>query len=537
VKFKKPSYQLILGVIIFLGALLRVVGINSSETGFYVDEAALGYNAKSLIETGTDEYGQAWPLAFRSFGDFKSPLFIYSAIPLVKLLSIPLGVRLTSALWGIVTIYWTAELAREMIKKKEKAKWVGLIAGLTLALSPWHINLSRHAIEAVMATAFWSLGLLMLIRKKYPAGIVALSLAALSYHSAKYAVPLLLLTLAGWQVVNKKIKIKRIDKKWLIAGVALVVMLAINLQPFSNARAGGVSLFGVNGWLKTVRDVAASYLAYFSPRVLNLGDWQVRNSITGVDNVPVTVLILFYIGIYQTIKRLIEKREEKELILLSALLLSPLPASATIDPFHSIRSLIMVVPLTVMAGVGGSWLMEKVNKKKLKMVNLVVVALVIWQTLLLTERILVQNTMVCYEDWAWGYEELINKTIELETDKYQAIYVDTTDASAIYSTWLVFGEVETSEKIPHENGYYEPVKWQSPEKLVIKGGKTINFKEIYWPKDQLKENTLYIGSYKRFDETALEKAGAEVVEEIKDKTGKTWWMIVATPKESVLELD
>lgn len=538
-KLKKPNYQLIIGLIILLGAVLRLVGINSSETGFYVDEAALGYNAKSIVETGTDEYGQAWPVAFRSFGDFKSPLFVYSAIPLVKTLGIPLGVRLTSALWGIATIYWTAEIARTMMRKKKLAKWAGVIAGLTLALSPWHINLSRHAIEAVMATALWSLGLLMLIKKKYPAGITSLSLAALSYHAAKYSVPLLLITLAGWQVINKKgrIKIRKINKAWLIAGFFLSIMLVINLQPFSNARASGVSLFGVNGWFKTIRDVAASYLAYFSPRVLNLGDWQVRNSVTGIDNVPLLVLIPFYIGIYQTIKRLINKKEEREIMLLSALLLSPLPASATIDPFHAIRSLIMVVPLAVMAGVGGSWLTEKLTKRNLRRAGLILVGLVVWQTLLLTERILVQNTMVGYEDWAWGYEELIEKTIELETDDYEAIYVDTTDASAIYSTWLVFGEVDTNEKIPYENNYYDPVKWQSPEKLTIRGNKTINFKEIYWPKDQLKENTLYIGSYKRFDETALEKAGAEVVAEVKDKTGKTWWMIVATPEESVLELN
>ena len=34
------------------------------------DEAALGYNAYSILKTGRDEYGQYFPLIFKSFGDY-----------------------------------------------------------------------------------------------------------------------------------------------------------------------------------------------------------------------------------------------------------------------------------------------------------------------------------------------------------------------------------------------------------------------------------------------------------------------------------
>lgn len=527
----KNKYWLFLGLIILIGAFVRLVGISSPESGFYVDEAALGYNAKSLIETGTDEYGKAFPLAFRSFGDFKSPLYIYSAIPLVKLLGVPLGVRLTSAVWGILTIWWIAELTRLLVsnskKKNVSGKWAGLIAGLTIALLPWHVNLSRHAIEAVMATALWSGGLLLILKKNYPVAIVVLALSALTYHSTKYVAPLLVLLLLFF--FFKKERRKKFNIFMVLACLFWLGATIINLQGFSNARALGVASLGINGWGKTIRDMAAAYFSYFSPRVLNLGDWQIRNSVYGISNVPLIVIGLFYLGIWQTIKKLKDKDNFKQILLLTVLMLSPLPASATIDPFHSIRSLIMVVPLSVLAGIGGGWLIDKITDKQKRILPIFILGMVIWQTSFLTERLLVQNTLVSYDDWAWGYEELVEKTIALDTSGYRKIYVDTTDASAIYSTWLVFGEADTKEKIPFEKGYYDPVKWQSPEKLNIKGNKTIYFKEIYWPKDQLKEKTLFIGSYKRFDDTALKEAGAVVLDEVKDKTGKTWWMIVATP--------
>jgi len=526
---KENKYRLFLSLVILIGALVRLIGISNPETGFYVDEAALGYNAKSLIETGTDEYGKFFPLAFRSFGDFKSPLYIYSAIPLVKILGIPLGIRLTSVIWGILTVWWVAEVAREVVGKKNKNRnnWAGIIAGVTLALLPWHVNLSRHAIEAVMATALWSGGILLILKNKYPGAIAILSLSALTYHSTKYVAPLLVLLLLFFLFKNKKKR--KLGSVMILACLFWIGATVINLQGFSNARALGVASIGINGWGKTIRDIASTYFSYFSPRVLNLGDWQIRNNVYGIANVPLIVICLFYLGIWQTIKKLKDKNNFKQILLLSALILSPLPASATIDPFHSIRSLIMVVPLSILAGVGASKLIDKMKNGYKKLIPVLVICLVVWQTLFLTERLLIQNTMVGYEEWAWGYEELVEKTVALDTSGYKKIYVDTTDASAIYSTWLVFGEVDTKEKIPFEKEYYVPVKWQSPEKLSIKGNKTVHFKEIYWPKDQLEKNTLFIGSYKRFDPTALRKAGAEVLEEVKDKTGKTWWMIVATP--------
>jgi len=55
--------KLIIIPIIILAFLIRFINLGSTPA-LNPDEAALGYNAYSLLETGKDEYGASWPLHF-----------------------------------------------------------------------------------------------------------------------------------------------------------------------------------------------------------------------------------------------------------------------------------------------------------------------------------------------------------------------------------------------------------------------------------------------------------------------------------------
>lgn len=507
----KKNYKIILGLILSLGFLIRVSGIADNNTGFYVDEASLGFNARSILETGSDEYGQELPLAFRSFGDFKSPLFIYVSMPLVGLTGEVIGVRLTSAILGALTVLLVAGIARKIAGEK-----AGLVAGAALAILPWHVNLSRHGVEAVLATTLLAGAILLISYKKYRQALVVLALSTFAYHSTKYVSPLLALLIAT------KVKFGKEKIKWLIAGIVWFMALFIIVQPFANVRALGVKQ------ALSIRNMLAAYLAYFSPRMLILGDWQARNGVYGASNVWLWVTGFFYVGIWQAVKRLKENGKSFSfLFVLATLILAPFPAAATIDPFHSIRALIMVIPLTILAGIGGDRILSP--SSHLRGVILGVVVLIGFQVFLLSERLLVQNKLVSYDNWGGGYQQLVEGVLKLNKD-YSKIVVDTTDASAVYSLWQVFGKVPTKNKIPLplETGYYKPIKWQGPKSLVLGNGLKIYFKPVYWPDDQKAPNTLYVGSVWRFDKDALLRAGAETMVEIKDPSGKVVWMAVAT---------
>src|SRR3989338_4459229 len=104
-KKRSISRYIILIAIVALGFLLRIFKLGEVPVSLSWDEAAIGYNAYSIVQTGKDEYGTAWPLLFKSFNDYKLPGYVYSTALSIKLLGLSdFAVRLPSALFGTLTI-------------------------------------------------------------------------------------------------------------------------------------------------------------------------------------------------------------------------------------------------------------------------------------------------------------------------------------------------------------------------------------------------------------------------------------------------
>src|SRR3989338_88548 len=88
---------------LILAAALRLFGLTRYPAGLNADEAALGYNAYSLLLTGKDEHGHSWPVNLESFGDFKPAGYAYLLIPFIKIFGLTeFAVRLPSAIFGIL---------------------------------------------------------------------------------------------------------------------------------------------------------------------------------------------------------------------------------------------------------------------------------------------------------------------------------------------------------------------------------------------------------------------------------------------------
>src|SRR3989338_2905971 len=95
----------ILIVIMGLGATLRVWRLGVDGRPLLWDEAALGYNAYSILKTGKDEYGIFMPLILKSFGDYKPALYAYAAVLPVGLFGLnEFSVKLPSAVSGVAII-------------------------------------------------------------------------------------------------------------------------------------------------------------------------------------------------------------------------------------------------------------------------------------------------------------------------------------------------------------------------------------------------------------------------------------------------
>src|SRR5580700_7288876 len=101
---KKFSISVLI-LILVIGLALRLWQLGSVPISPDWDEAALGYDAYSIIHTGRDEFGAFMPVVLRSFDDYKPALYAYLSIPTVAIFGLTtFAVRLPSAVMGMVGI-------------------------------------------------------------------------------------------------------------------------------------------------------------------------------------------------------------------------------------------------------------------------------------------------------------------------------------------------------------------------------------------------------------------------------------------------
>ncbi|MDP2860679.1 MAG: glycosyltransferase family 39 protein, partial [bacterium] len=166
---------ILVAAVFLLAFWLRIVGILTVPSGLNADEAAIGYNAYSLLETGKDEYGAAFPLVFKSFGDYKPGIYFYLTMPFVKVFGLTeLAVRLPSIILGSFTTLIVYFLAKELLMRP------AIVFMALLAISPWHLHFSRGGWETNLATFFITAGAYLFLRARRTKSFKIMALAVLS---------------------------------------------------------------------------------------------------------------------------------------------------------------------------------------------------------------------------------------------------------------------------------------------------------------------------------------------------------------------
>ncbi|HYY04137.1 MAG TPA: hypothetical protein VE736_09665, partial [Gaiellaceae bacterium] len=100
-----------------LGAVLAVAAFQLWVTprnppGYHRDEAALSLNAYTIETSGRDQDGAVMPLFFRSYGDYKSPLYPYALAGIFRVTGPHARVaRVFSAVLGLFAVLLLGLLA------------------------------------------------------------------------------------------------------------------------------------------------------------------------------------------------------------------------------------------------------------------------------------------------------------------------------------------------------------------------------------------------------------------------------------------
>lgn len=541
--------NLFLGLILFLAFFLRFYQLGQVPCSPDWDEAALGYNAYSLLKTGRDEYGQRLPLILRSFDDYKPAIYAYLIIPFLKIFGLNIfSVRLPAAFLGTLAVFLTYFLVKELFNKKNnlnilisqsrqtRSQYPNIlpeVAALLLALSPWHLQFSRIAFESNIGVFFNILmALLFLKGLKKPSLLVFAALVAglniYVYQAEKIFTPLLVLAM----IIIWRQELGKIPKKYLLAslGIGLILLLPfiqmVLATPEIFLRARGTSVaadqtpFLARSVEKLQRDqenqnylglildnrrivyllaFINGYLSHFDLNWLFITGDEARHHAPGVGLLYLWELPFLFLGIYSLIFKKISSKAKT--LIFAWFFLAPIPASFTSGVPHAVRTLrfLPMIQIFVAVGLLTSWLWLKKQKKKNSLYSLIPIAyclFFIFNFLYYFNQYFIQQNYFNSQSWQYGYQEAIEVIQGIEQN-YQKIVVSNEphlDQSYIFFLFYL---------------QYDPKTYQASGGTVSGGfaEKHTNFSKytfrpIKWEEEEKTPEILYVGRPDDFPEGA-----------------------------------
>ncbi len=541
---------IVLLCLVCVGAFLRLYKLGENPPGLTWDEAALGYNAYSLLKTGADEYGVKLPLTLQSFGDYKPALYAYATIPSVAVFGLTeFAVRLPNAFFGVIAIVLAFFIVRKITEKDS----LGILAAGVLTFSPWHIHFSRGAWEADMALTIILLGLWLFLKGlEKPLymipSVVAFVLSLYTYQSSRLFVPLLGggLLLLYWK------EIYPLKKEHLIALVVGTVFifpfLLTIIQPQARQRLVVQSLFSykrsdvdtmaianedhiasssaqfklfhsqTEQWLRAIVEREINYV---TPAYLFVtGDTSPRHHAPGIANGYWPDIVFYVLGFFVLAKTQFKRKG----VLFLWLFLAPIPAVLSRDSTQALRSLQLVFAVDTIIALGMWYFIKTFSKLKLGIGILLIVALVyVYNFLFYLDAYYIHMPKRTSEYWLTGYKEAV---LAISNEyKNVANVVFTTDYNEPYIYVLFYLGID-------------PKQFQAQAHLSNTRGVdvgeveqfgTFHFRHIYWPNDRSKPNTLYVGTEEELPEKDLvSEPRASLLKTIYFADGKTAFKIVKT---------
>ena len=522
----KNNLSLIL--ILVLAAALRFYQLGQNPPSLDWDETAHGYNAYSILKTGRDEYGYKFPLYFRSFDDYKPPIYTYLVVPSIAAFGLnDFAVRFPSAFLGVLAVLFTYLMVLALFKKKE----IALLAAFFLAISPWHLQFSRVAFETNSAT-FWSvLGTWAFLkgtqqeRLKLTAWLSLASLAfganLFMYHNARVFIPIY--TLALLILFRKKLLEA---KKYLIVPVAITAVFIVLLIPIITSISGqlrykGTTIFSDvspqyraaelivqdekqgqlaigkifhNRRLVYVPILIDNYLSHFRPNFLFTTADMDRHHAPEIGLLYLWDLPIIAAGIYFLIRKDFDFKAK--IIVFWWFLIAPVASSVTWGVPHSLRSEIYLPTYQIFIAAGVYYFYKTIQNSKLSRnytfslpaITSVTAGFLIFNFLFYLHQYYVHMPIEYSKAWLYGRKEaaLFSESIKNQYDRV----IVSTKLEQPHEFWLYYLK-------------YDPTKYLA-EGGTVSGGYLEDknkfdkyfFKPIDYEKQRTEAKTLFVGTPK-----------------------------------------
>lgn len=532
---------LVLILILFLAAVLRLPFLSQIPAGFSGDEAVTGYSAYSILKTGRDEWGDLMPITFRSFGDYKPGLYTYLTIPSIAVFGLnEFATRLPAAIIGVLGVLVVYFLAQMLFKNP----LLSAVSSLLLAVSPWHIHFSRIAFEGGLTAFLFPAGLLFYLKaaekqKFLPLAVIFWGLNLLSYLPARLFTLLMVFVVVLLKKPKKlKIKTKIFTAVTILITVVLLIfasrmgslnrfldisIFSTNLEPlkqiqFESPLPRNVTRIFDNKVIFYTTKFFENYLSYFSPTFLFTGS-RPESSYLNMPGAP----LLFGVEIIFLISAAFfafQNPSTFPIIFLLWLILAPIPAAFTKDMMNLHRATTFLPLFSIMSAYGAVNLVASVKEKfKLNLTPLLLVV-ILAASIHFLQIYFLHLPQKPPESARYGYRQAIAFT-ESVKDNYERIIFTKYNSEpqafvAFYTkTDPVFYQSEAADWLRFET---EGKKYldQLPEYSLGK----YEFRDTIWDDVKNLKNALIVAAPRDIPDSI------HTLKTIKDPTGKVIFKIV-----------
>lgn len=368
--------KLLFAGIILLFLFTRFYKISEIPPSLYWDEASIGYNAYSILQTGKDEWGKTFPTHFQAFGEYKLPVYIYATVLSEKLFGLnDWAVRIPAIIFSLISIIFIFLLTLKITENN----WIALFSMFFLTISPWFFIFSRTGYEATAGLAFFIIGLYYFIKaldyqEKYLLiSVLGFILSTYSYNGFRILSPLVLLSLFIIYIW----RIFKTSNRFSLFFIMIIIFAIIGLLPIAkfmvfetgaNNRLNAIGIFN-SPRSEIIGNFTKNYISHFQPSFLLGGDLNLRNQIAGFGQIYLFDIFLILLGIISMIKN----KNIFYYIPIVLLLISLIPASITRESPHALRSLLASSAIAMINAFGLFFLYSKIKKFKNILISIILV--------------------------------------------------------------------------------------------------------------------------------------------------------------------
>jgi 4-amino-4-deoxy-L-arabinose transferase-like glycosyltransferase len=372
----KINIKVILIGIIALGFVLRFYQLDKFPVGFHIDEANLGYNGYSLLKTGMDDSGHRFPLYINMFDDNNPTGYHYMTILPIAIFGLTeFAVRFPAALFGGFSVLVFFALLYYLFLDKK----VALLGAFLLAISPWHVGISRGSAETLVALFFVMLGFAGIIhglrfkrRLSIVLGAMSLIASFFIYPTPRVFVPLLFFGILALFLRS----LLKYEKKFALyvvgafVGVCLASFLLVFTVKGGTGRFSQVSIFNYpetklvlteqiaeegriiksriitrlfhNKVINYTQTFVRNYFEYFTGEFLFIGGGYPQlvriPAMGGLYLVELPFILLGALGLFL-------KKDPSSKIPFLWILFAPIVAALTVDDIPNLRRALVLMPM------------------------------------------------------------------------------------------------------------------------------------------------------------------------------------------------